>query len=237
MTLAESWTQKYTRLRNAEGAQAPDPTSMEELALAAFLTGRDEEGYGSYEQAYKLYLDEKHFARAVRCAFWLGLTLMHSGQKARAGGWIATAQRILRQMDVIESAEYGFLLIPQAVGALYAGHVDRALQLFAEAEKTGSTFQETDLLALARLGQGQASIALDDTTSGMRFFDELMVLIGTEHLHPVVAGIVYCAVIETCHHIWDVHRAREWTSALSRCVTSFPTSSPFGVSVSCAELR
>src|SRR5690554_6391164 len=66
MTLAESWTQKYTRLRNAEGAQAPDPTSMEELALAVFLTGRDEEGYGSYEQAYKLYLDEKHFARAVR---------------------------------------------------------------------------------------------------------------------------------------------------------------------------
>lgn len=227
MQKAETWAEIYARLAAADTEQALEAATLNTLAVAAYLTGRDAESHLILEKAHLGHLDSGQITQAARCAFWLGLILMNSGQKARAGGWIMTAQRILEEAGISECAEAGLLLIPQAIGALYGGHPEKALHLFRQAEQTGSAFEDMDLIALSRLGQGQAYISQENVAQGTRLFDELMVTVETERVYPVVAGIIYCAVIETCQKVWDLHRAREWTWALTRWCENHPDIIPF----------
>ena len=77
-------------------------------------------------------------------------------------------------------------------------------------------FGDADLAALGRIGRGQSLLEAGRTAAAGDLFDEAMVSVTAGELSPVVAGIVYCAVIDACHQAFDVRRAREWTDGLSR---------------------
>jgi hypothetical protein len=66
-----------------------------QLATAAHLLGRRNDCVQALQRAYQLNLDAGDALAAVRCAFWLALVLLTSGETTSAtAGWpLATAAR------------------------------------------------------------------------------------------------------------------------------------------------
>jgi len=52
--------------------------------------------------------------------------------------------------------------------------------------------------------------------------DEAMIAVTADEVSAVIAGSVYCSVIEACGEIYDLARAHEWTSALEQWCKSQP---------------
>lgn len=220
----DAWRDAYERLVTSDrGAPLPAP-DLERLALAAQLVGED--STSPWERAHREWLVAGDPARAARCAFWLGLHLMQTGEPARGGGWLARARRELDDAQ-LDCAERGLLLVPEALQALYSQDPRTAYGTFSEAAAIGDRYADADLMTLARLGQGQALIDLDDAAAGIALVEEAMLAVTADEVSPVVAGVVYCAAIEACQDLFDLRRAREWTGVLVRWCASHPDMVPF----------
>jgi DNA-binding CsgD family transcriptional regulator len=210
----DAWNESFERLVVADRQVPLGPSDLELAANAAYLTGRPADSVELWTRAHHGFQALGQGRDAARVAFWLGFSLMQRGDRARAGGWMARAGRLLEQ-EPGDCVEAGYLLIPAALGALAGGDVDAAYDTCSRAADCGVRFGDIDLATLGRLGQGQARVRGGDTSTGLPLLDEAMVAVEAEEVSPIVAGLVYCAVIEVCQEIFDLRRAREWTAALS----------------------
>jgi DNA-binding CsgD family transcriptional regulator len=213
--LRRAWRDAYQQLRVADQHGSLDAEDLDRLASAAYLIGNPDAAEGAWQRAHHAFLQRGESARAVRCAFWLGLTLVRRGEHARGGGWLARAQHVLED-DRIDCVEQGYLRIPMALQALGGGDAGSAYRSFVEITETADRFGDADLEALGRLGQGQSLVAQGRAAQGMAMLDEAMVAVTTGDVSTIAAGIVYCAMILTCRQVFDVRRVQEWTAVLSR---------------------
>lgn len=222
---ARSWGAAYALLKQHDAGAVMTAEDLDRLGAAAYLTGRDDEATAAWSRAHHQFLAESLPLRAIRCAFWLGLTLLLKGEVAPAGGWLARAGRLAEQAG--ECAERGYLMLPAGMQTLFSGDPSGALAIFDDALEIATRFADRDLMTLARHGRGQALLAAGDARAGMADLDEAMVAVTSGDSGPIVTGIVYCAVIESCHEAFDIPRARQWTSALARWCESQPDLVPF----------
>ncbi|MBC3194809.1 DNA-binding response regulator [Pseudonocardia sp. C8] len=214
-----AWDDAYEDLVAADAQASLDAADLERLAMAAYLTGRDDAAVRCLERAHRAFLDGGAAGRAVRCAFWAGLFLIQRGRHAEGGGWLGRAGSVLTE-QAPDGAERGYLLIPVAVQALASGDPARAYAVLRDAAAIADRFGDPDLVALSRLGRGQALVAMGEVRRGVALLDEAMLAVTTGDVSPAAAGIVYCALIITCRDVFDWGRAQEWTAALSRwCAT------------------
>ncbi len=222
----QKWNDAFTHLSNADDAQALQPDDLEILAISAYLTGKFNVCNDTLTRSHNALIKEGNIPKAVRCAFWLGFLLVNKGESARGGGWFGHAKKLLDQYGK-DCVEQGYLLLPVALRCLGEGDAEGSFRVFNQALEIGNRFFEQDLLALAHLGQGQAIIRMGEPHKGVIFLDEAMVAVDTGELSPIVVGIIYCGVIETCLEIFDLSRAQEWTDALSDWCSSHPYLVPF----------
>ncbi|PSL08309.1 LuxR family transcriptional regulator [Haloactinopolyspora alba] len=222
----QAWGEAYEQLTAADRHTALGPDDLERLALAAHLTGRMEKAADGWERAHQVFVAHGETARAVRCAFWLGMTLFLRGHHARGGGWMARGRRLLEEMPA-DSVERGYLMVPTALQALGSGDPAAASTLFAAVSDIADRFGDPDLVALGRLGRGQSLVTMGQASEGVALLDDAMLTVTTGDVSPLAAGIVYCAVIIACRDIFDLRRAQEWTAALSRWCAEQPDLKPY----------
>lgn len=210
-----SWGGAYDALVQADAASPLEPDDLERLATAAYLTGHDDESAEAWARAHRAHLEAGRTERAVRCAFWLAFGLLQRGERARGGGWVARAERLLEECGP-DCVERGYLLIPLGLRAIGEGDGRAAYDAFCRAAEIGERFEDPDLAALGLHSRGRVLIRLGELEAGVRLLDEAMAAVDARAVSPLVVGDVYCSVIEGCLEIFDLGRAQEWTAALTR---------------------
>jgi len=222
---SQAWASAFSQLAAADAEEPLGPDDLVLLAQSALLTGREAEGGDLLSRAHQAFLGAGEVQRAVRCAFWLGFTLLVGGESAKAGGWLSRAGRLLEgQPDCVDK---GYLLLPEGYRLFHAGKPERAHALFVQAADMGEKFHERELITLALQGQGRSLIRQGQIERGVNLLDEAMVAVTAGEVSPLTAGGVYCSVLEACGEICDLQRAQEWTSALDRWCASQPDLVPY----------
>ena len=211
---ARAWADAYGALARADDETPLEPPDLELLATAAYMLGRDDEWAAVLERAHGRYADAGNRRRAAYCAGWIGVNHLLRGQVGPATGWLARAQRLL--LDEGDCVERGYALIPDIFRNAGAGDWEAAAAAAGEAAATGARFGDPDLFALATHAQGGMLTTGGRVAEGLALLDEAMVALTTSELSPIVSGMVYCGVILACQEVYEVRRAREWTTALSR---------------------
>ena len=209
------WREAFDALSAADDAAALEPECLDELAAAAYLIGREGDATRFWTRAHHAFIDAGLPQRATRCGFWLSMTALLRADGTLGTGWLARAEQLLAGFEN-DCGERGLLLVLRGLTTLFRGEVASAARVFETATQLGRRFADADLLALGLLGRGQAAIGLGDAAEGIVCFDEAMVGVAAGEVSPIVAGVVYCAVILACHDLFDLHRARQWTAALAR---------------------
>lgn len=220
------WVSAFAELSAADRETPLEAADLEALALSAHLSGKDAECVDVLGRAHQGFLAIGEARGAARCGFWLGFSLMNSGEMAQASGWFARARRILDERE-LDCVERGYLLIPVGIRCFRDGDTTGAFATFREAVKIGERFENKDLVTLARQGQGRALIRRGELAQGLSLLDEAMVAVTAGEVSAGVVGGVYCSVIEACSEIFDLRRAQEWTSALEQWCRSQPEFVPY----------
>lgn len=203
---ARAWTEAYDGFRRAAEEAPLGADDLERLAVAAFLIGRDDDAEAGLTAAYRSHLDGGDARRAVRCQYWLGITLITRGEPGRGSGWLARAGRLLEGLPDPDCAEAGYLLFPAIFEQTDTGDHEAAYATATRAAEIGVRFGDPDLTALAVHHQGRALVSQGQVRAGLRLLDEAMVAVTADELSPIVTGLLYCSVLEGCQEVYEVGR-------------------------------
>jgi DNA-binding CsgD family transcriptional regulator len=218
-----AWADAREALAAAGALEADD---LERLAWASLLSG---DGTGCIEALEKLHqarVDLGEPLAAARALFWGAMRLMSLGEPARASGWFSRAQRLIER-EQQPCREQGYMRLQNALRLNASGDFVGSFTAAHQAAEFGDRFHDPDLSALARSVEGWAMIRNGQLLDGLPLLDEAMVAVTSDHLSPMVTGIIYCSVIRSCQQSYALDRAREWTSALGHWCDSQPQLVPF----------
>jgi class 3 adenylate cyclase len=196
---------------------APDLTASdcESYGEAAWWNGKLDEAIALRERAYAAYSADGDTLGAARMALTLAWDYEGRGSFAVAGGWEASAERLLQ--DQPEAPEHGRLLLTKALTAMFAqGDLRGAVRLFDEAFELAKRVGDRDVQMLALSGKGRATIKAGDIDEGLALLDEATASAMCGDLRAHSTGLVYCITISTCQDLGDYRRAAEWTETANR---------------------
>jgi ATP/maltotriose-dependent transcriptional regulator MalT len=217
------WAVARDRLAGAADLGAED---LEALALAAYLSGDHDTCLGAWQRAFHIREDAGETRLAFRDAFWIGFVLDSTGQESVAEGWVARATRLLESVPD-DAVERGYLGINALYRHLHRGEFPEALACAEQVSATGKESGDANLLAMGVMCLGRLLIFSGRVREGLSLLDESMVWVSGGEASPIVAGHVFCSMVEACQQIGDVRRMTEWTSALTRWCDEQPGLVPF----------
>lgn len=217
------WADALQGLRGKGGLGADDTLA---LATSAYLMGNVDEAIRALQGGYQDMIKNGDSLGAVRFGFWLALILNVRGDVAIGTGWVARGQRLLEN-EPADLPERAYLLIHDFFQYLARGDVATAFETAGRVVELARRFGNDDLVALGLMCQGRVRIYSGQVREGLAALDEAMVGISAGEASPIIAGMVYCSMIEACQEVSDFSRAASWTSALTRWCDTQPGLVPY----------
>lgn len=222
---AQSWGDAYRKLAEADDETALELDDLEQLALAAYLSGHDEAAIDAWTRAHHEALSRGDPQRAARAGISILSGQIFRGDVPPGMGWLARVARVLADRD--RCAEHAWIEIWNAFPRMFGGDPTGAEPTFVSAIEEGEGFGDVELVTMARVGVGMCRVMQGFSTQGVALLDEAMVAVIAGEVSPMYSGIVYCTVIQACSQIFDVRRASKWTTELTRWCDSQPDLVPF----------
>ena len=222
-----AWTDACVHLAAADRDHPLEPEDLHRFATALYLTGHEAESEDVWARAHQECLRCGDVERAARCAFWLASGLQEHHELARALAWVSRAQRLLEESQR-ECVEEGYLRLALALDAIFNRAIPQALTRDSPRRPPSASASAIPISSRsARQGLGRILIRLGKPQEGVRLLDDAIVAVDAGEVSALAAGDIYCSVIEGCLEIFDLRRAREWTTALTRWCESQPDLVPY----------
>ena len=211
---AGDWEAARTAFEQAVD-ETSSPEALDGLGRSLWWL-RDERGaVVQRERAYAGFRRDGELARAARIALWLAREYgLAFGNDAAARGWLARAERLLR--DVAPGAEQGWLDLVRSESArdasTAAGLAASALDIALEANDP-----DLELRALAQLGL--AEVTLGDVETGLARLDEAMAAATSgEPATLETFADICCTLMLACERAGDSERPQQWSAVLDEFV-------------------
>jgi ATP/maltotriose-dependent transcriptional regulator MalT len=207
-------------------APDPAPDDLESLALAAYLSGDHDTCLRAWQQAFRVRSEAGETTLAVRDAFWIAFVLNTTGNESVGEGWVSRAARMLEAAPE-DAVERSYLDIHHLFRHIQRGEFPLALEYAESVSRAGRASGDRNLLAMGVMCHGRLLTFSGRVRDGLNLLDEAMVVITDGEVSPIIAGNVFCSMIEACQQIGDFRRMTEWTSALTRWCDDQPGLVPF----------
>lgn len=210
------WRAAFDAFASADDSDVLDLDDFTQYAIAGYLVGDVTAAVDALGRRYQRLLDAGERSAAAIAAGWAVFMLLNHGAHAQASGWMSRCTTLVSELPPDDLA-HGYLRCFAAVHSIAvdhdypAGH-EAASDVITRARRHG----DRDLLALGLNADGRALVRAGHIDEGMRRLDEAMVELVSGSLSAIVAGTVYCSLIEACEEIAEIQRAQEWTEALAR---------------------
>jgi DNA-binding NarL/FixJ family response regulator len=218
---SKAWAATVEHLMAADAEAPLELDDLERVGLAAHLIGRDDLAATIGMRGFNAGAAAGEIDRAARAGFWTGMGYAFHGEMAQAGAWFGRTAELIERSGR-DSVMFGYLLLPMAIGQLDGRDGDAALITADQMAACAERFGDVDLATLATHCRGSALLILGERDRGIRLLDEAMVAVTTGEASDSIAGMIYCATIETLHAFFDIRRAQEWTAALTEWCEAQP---------------
>lgn len=199
-------------------AVVDSPEALDGLGRALWWLREERDAVVYRERAYAGFRRDGELARAARIALWLSREYAVAfGNDAAAGGWLARAERLLR--NVAPGAEQGWLDLARSERTRDSEESARLAFAALEVALAGAD-TDLELRALAQLGFAEVSLGKVDV--GLEHLDEAMAAATSgEPTSLETFADVCCTLMLACERAGDAERPQQWSRVLEEFVRRY----------------
>lgn len=199
-------------------AATESPEALDGLGRSLWWLREGRDAIVNRERAYSGFRRDGDLGRAARIALWLsreyGLVF---GNDAASRGWLARAERLLR--DVAPGTERGWLDLARSEAARSPREAEGYARSALESALAASD-PDLELRSLAQLGFAQVSSGQVD--EGLSQLDEAMAAATSgEPTSLETFADICCTLMLACERAGDVERPQQWSSVLDEFVRKY----------------
>jgi DNA-binding CsgD family transcriptional regulator len=194
------------------------PEALDGLGRSLWWLHEGREAIVCRERAYSGFRRDGDLGRAARIALWLSREYsLVFGNNAAARGWLARAERLLR--DVAPGVEQGWLDLARSEGSRESSEA----AMYAESALNAALAAgdpDLELRALAQLGF--ARVSGGEVDEGLAQLDEAMAAATSgEPASLETFADICCTLMLACEQAGDMERPQQWSAVLEDFVRKY----------------